>query len=201
MNITKKRTLIILDWDDTLFPTSWVLNNYSDLTDPGIRAKINITFENLDKLVYKMLCRMSKLGKIVIITNAMPEWVQLSGSMLRNTNDLLKKIEVVSARKDNHSKSHMTEWKKISFDKEFIKHSKKYDTNNIISIGDAIHEYNALIELYKYQQGYLDRYLKTIKLKKNPCYTTLEDQLKVINDKIDDICSHRHHLDLEFNHK
>ena len=38
------------------------------------------------------------------------------------------------------------------------------DTNNIISIGDAIHEYNALIELYKYQNGYLDRYLKTIKL-------------------------------------
>ena len=39
MEFSRKKTLIILDWDDTLFPTSWVLENKIDLTDPAIRAK------------------------------------------------------------------------------------------------------------------------------------------------------------------
>ena len=44
MQLTKKRTLIILDWDDTLFPTSWVVNKKLDLTDPSVRSNFNIYF-------------------------------------------------------------------------------------------------------------------------------------------------------------
>jgi len=31
MNIAKCQTLIILDWDDTLFPTTWVTSNRINL--------------------------------------------------------------------------------------------------------------------------------------------------------------------------
>ena len=40
MNINNKSTLIILDWDDTLFPTSWVNKN-------------NIEIMNNSKFIYK----------------------------------------------------------------------------------------------------------------------------------------------------
>lgn len=198
MEITKKKTLIILDWDDTIFPTSWVINNYLDLTDPGVRQTFNDSFEDIDRIVYKLLCRMSKLGKIIIITNAMPEWVHLSGSMLRKTNDILKRIDIISARKDNHDKVEMKDWKKMSFYKELERHNKKYSTNNIISIGDAAYEYHALINLYNYQNKYFDRYLKAIQLKRKPCCNTLKEQIEMLNKKIKKICSHKHHLDLEF---
>lgn len=201
MSITKKRTLIILDWDDTLFPTSWVMDNYIDLTDPSVRTKINIHFKELDMLLYRILCKMSKLGKIIIITNAMPEWVHLSGSMLRETNGILKKIDIVSARKDNQGKVNMKDWKKVSFYKVFVRHNDKYDTNNIVSIGDALYEHHALVNLYQRQDNYLDRYLKSIKLQKNPSYDVLHDQLKILNKEIKNICLHEHHLDLEFTPK
>lgn len=198
MEITKKRTLIILDWDDTLFPTSWVIDNSLDLTDPSVRATFNIKFEELDNILYKFLCKMSKLGKVIIITNAMPEWVHLSGSLLRNTNGILKKITIVSARKEHHQTEDMKDWKKLCFSNELVKHSTKYKTNNVISIGDAAYEYRALINLYNHQQGHLDRYLKSVQLKKSPSYENLQEQLHIMNKQIKQICYHEHHLDLEF---
>ena len=57
MNINNTTTLIILDWDDTLFPTSWISKN-------------NIEFlsnENKDllynKFFYKLLNKLRKLEK------------------------------------------------------------------------------------------------------------------------------------------
>lgn len=198
MEITKKRTLIILDWDDTLFPTSWVMDNNLDLTDPSVRATFNIKFEELDNILYKFLCRMSKLGKVIIITNAMPEWVHLSGSLLRNTNGILKKITIISARKEHHQHEEMKNWKKLCFLDELIKHNVKYKTNNVISIGDAAYEYRALINLYNHQQGHFDRYLKSIQLKKGPSCENIQEQLKMMNKQIKEICGHTYHMDLEF---
>ena len=41
MNGHKYRTLVIFDWDDTLFPTSWTVKNNINLSD-DTTIKINI---------------------------------------------------------------------------------------------------------------------------------------------------------------
>ena len=50
MNINN--TVIVLDWDDTLFPTSWVINNKIDLTDPNNRIIYYKFFNKLDNILY-----------------------------------------------------------------------------------------------------------------------------------------------------
>ena len=104
MEITKRETLIILDWDDTLFPSSWVIKNNLDIADPSTRIVFNDEFKELDDIVYNLLYTMKKLGKVIIITNAMPEWVSLSSSLLRKTNSIMKDISIISSRKDYNKK-------------------------------------------------------------------------------------------------
>lgn len=195
----KNNTLIILDWDDTLFPSSWVADNsINNLLDPSVRIKYNKKFKEIDRLVSSLLTKAMSLGKTLIITNAMPTWVQLSGSLLRETNKIIKNIPVISARKDHGHIKNMKEWKKLSFLQEFKKHVKKRNITNIISIGDAAYEYKALVNLYNHQERHYDRLLKSIQLKRYPSFDTLSEQLSLMNNNIHKICYHRNHLDLEF---
>lgn len=192
----RHKTLIILDWDDTLFPTSWVIDNSIDLADPSTRMKYNEVFKELDKLLSSFLTKTTSLGTTLIITNAMPEWVQLSSSLLRRTNKILKGIQVISARA-RYRKRQMRDWKKFCFLDEIKKHGREID--NIVSIGDATYEYIALVNLYNHQQRYYDRLLKAVKLQRYPSYDNLHEQLSMMNNSINKICKHKNHLDLQFN--
>ena len=52
LSVDKAKTLIIVDWDDTLYPTSWVVNNKIDLANEdhcgpcGKYVKIILNAEN-----------------------------------------------------------------------------------------------------------------------------------------------------------
>ena len=190
------KTLIILDWDDTLFPTSWVMDNSIDLADPSTRMKYNEVFKELDELLSSFLAKTNSLGTTLIITNAMPEWVQLSSSLLRKTNKILKNIEVISAR-ERYRNRQMKDWKKHCFLDEIKKYGHEID--NIVSIGDATYEYIALVNLYNHQKRYYDRLLKAVKLQRYPSYDHLHEQLSMMNNNISKICRHKNHLDLQFN--
>ena len=84
-------SLIIFDWDDTLFPTSWVIS-----------SKINTNsyvMTDLDNIVYTILKHCLRYGTVLIVTNAMPEWVHMSSNSLPKTKKLIGKyIQIISAR-------------------------------------------------------------------------------------------------------
>src|SRR5579872_4810964 len=94
LKINPNNTLIIIDWDDTLYPTSWTMENNIDLTDPNSRYKYISHFEHLDNHLSSALGHMKTLGEVLIITNAMPEWVELSLSVLPKTKKCLKNIDI-----------------------------------------------------------------------------------------------------------
>jgi hypothetical protein len=208
-NITKKDTLIILDWDNTLFPTTWVTNNGIDLRDSNVRNDNISRFTELDSVLYILLNKLSNYGKVVIVTNALQTWVKLSAGVLPKTAFLLNKIKIVSARKNHqmHSSS-MMDWKKLAFKNEFSEEINHELPNiitkeilqkrilNIISIGDAEYEYRALIDLYNLTNK--PKLLKSIRLMDDPSYETLVDQLQVINKSFNDICLNKKHMDLKF---
>lgn len=198
MRLSRDGTLIILDWDDTLFPTSWVVKNNIDLTNKAKRDKYIVYFKELDERLYNLLFVLKKCGIVVIVTNAMPEWVRVSSSVLVNTHNLLKSIKVISARKmyQDVSKSSM-EWKKRAFNDELSNMLKEKNVNHIISVGDAEYEYQALISLYRHDpQNY--KLLKSIKLMKDPTHDVLIDQIEVLKKAVPKICIKRSHMDLEF---
>ena len=83
-------TLIIMDWDDTLFPTNWVMKNGIDLQKADTRDQFIVYFQELDDVLSRLLKSLVVYGKVIIITNAMPEWIELSSIVLPKTCNILK---------------------------------------------------------------------------------------------------------------
>lgn len=190
-------TLIILDWDDTLFPTTWIMKNNININEKGMRKLLTQILYKLDIVLYNFLTITQRYGKIIIVTNALPVWVKISSSVLPKTHELIKKIKIVSAKKNYKTESNkMMDWKKLAFRDEVTNEIINNNINNVISIGDAEYEYYALIDLYKTTKG--SKILKSIKLMGKPDYEILMDQLKVLSNSIQIICNKQTHLDLVF---
>lgn len=77
------QTLIFLDWDDTLFPTTELFNRWSFPSRPEQWDGLRITEEQVRCLDYwrdalsaylRNVCAVSK--RVVIVTNARPGWVE-----------------------------------------------------------------------------------------------------------------------------
>jgi hypothetical protein len=197
LQINANNTLIIIDWDDTLYPTTWVMSNKIDLTDPKSRYKYLKHFEQLDLLLSATLKHMTTLGEVIIVTNAMPEWVGLSVSVLPKTKKILEGIDVISARLNYQNNTKMADWKKLTFEELIIRRSKKHKYANIISLGDAEFEYNALINLYKLNT-IPHKYLKSIRFAKSPDYDILLEQIQMIRKNIKQICTMTRQMDMIF---
>lgn len=200
MKITKHKTLFILDWDDTLFPTNWVMRNNINLITSSTRDQYIIYFEELDRALSKLLKTTLNLGKVIIVTNALPDWINMSSIVLPHTYNLLRKVKVVSARGIYKQESPvMMDWKIMAFRDIIDKEFSDLSLMNVISVGDAEYEYQALIALNKRNLG-IKKYLKSIRFMKDPTHDILIDQLGVLNDAISEIWNKNEHLDLRFDH-
>jgi hypothetical protein len=72
-------TCIIFDWDDTLFPSSWVDRirlhaNYQCLEE--LPEERRLQFVNLEQQIITLLEKASNYGHVLIITNAQNGWIQ-----------------------------------------------------------------------------------------------------------------------------
>jgi hypothetical protein len=198
--IDHRNTLIIIDWDDTLFPTSWTIKNNIDLTSPTSRLEHIHYFEKLDVCLKNSLDKMAELGDIMIITNAMPEWIYLCTSVLPKTKKKLDSIKIISARKIYQNKTKINNWKKHTFANLDFVSSFEQKYKNIISLGDAEYEYEALINLYNHTHV-PHKYLKSIKFVKGADFDIIIKQIKIISTNIKKICKSTRHIDLIFHKK
>lgn len=197
----KNKTLIILDWDDTLFPTSWITKKNIDLTNDDTYNKYIVSFGKLDLLLYKLLNNFLKCGNVTIVTNAALKWVSISSNILPNTQKLIKNnIRVISARDQYQEKlpDKSSSWKRLVFEKLVAEsHPNNSNLKNIISVGDAEYEFNALVNLSRYQSKN-ERALKSIRFIPKSGFDSLIEQLETLNDSVNNICYHNKHLDLKF---
>jgi hypothetical protein len=125
------------------------------------------------------------MGTVIIVTNAMKDWVKISAIVLPKTYYLLKKISIISARDlfSNQFKDVM-EWKKNTFQMIINKEFKNKKMMNIISIGDAEYEHQALVALTKSNFNKI-KYLKSFRLIREPHYDQIIEQLDLMEKYID----------------
>ena len=102
-------------------------------------------------------------------------------------------IELVSAREKYQNYVVMDNWKKHTFLDEINKRQTQY--NNIISIGDAEYEYNALVNLYK-ESNIKHKYLKAIRFLKTINNNKFIEQLVLLHQNITHICKLTRHTDI-----
>ena len=201
MTHLRTNNLVLIDWDDTLFPTSWIVKNSIDLTNKTTQHKYITLFSKLDNILYNFLNKSLKYANIVIITNAVKKWVELTLVMLPNTQKLMKtNVPIVSAR-DLYKPQYphnMVEWKRKTFQSVCQKHFTDKKFQNIISIGDAEYEFLATVELYDNLAHSNKKLLKTVRLFSDPSFDSLINQIQMLTKSIEQIIMCDRHLDLKF---
>ena len=72
--------LIVFDWDDTLFPTYWLASRGITMqtSQIDIPKEIYIMCKKLEMMVKRLLEQATRLGKVIIVTNAEIGWVEMT---------------------------------------------------------------------------------------------------------------------------
>ena len=147
-------TLFIIDWDDTLNPSTWCMRRglplFRDLSDED-----KSTFRDLEAKVARTMLKCIDTGFLVIVTNAENGWVEQSSKLLMpEVWKLLHRVPVISARSSfEHScRDAPIAWKSMTFAKimsELITSSSISlgQSLRVVSIGDSNHEREALFEV------------------------------------------------------
>lgn len=218
--------IFIIDWDDTLYPTTWVNKNSIDIGNPSVLEEYKIYFLELDKTISSLLKSLNDVGDVWIVTNANINWIKscLMGLEMTKTTIITNKIRIVSARDSYSSNSGSpTEWKILTFQdiiediiNKIINKIKPYSYINIISIGDAMYEYMALINLDNFIKSYVlnkqpnqsnqsnncnkqfKYFLKNIKFMEKPNFDYIIDQMNVLEKNKNSIVNKLEFIDLKF---
>lgn len=205
--------IIIMDWDDTLFPTSWLNKNDIKLNDENVKITYKIYFQELDKSIKNLLKSYSQISTIYIVTNASMKWILASLNTLPLTRKFIMKenIRIISSR-DLYSKENMktAKWKLNTYEnivnndlKNIFSIKNKEIMLNIISMGDAVYEYIALINLHDILTDKINNkkninfYLKNIRFKSQPNFDFIIEQIDLVKKNKIQIINEKNYIDKE----
>ena len=185
-------SLIIFDWDDTLFPTSFLARNkyfsdkniFSTKKDEKVLKKI----EKLEQSVIDLINISLTKGEVYIITNAVIGWVEFTSKQFySNFYKILDKIKIISARGEweNIFPNNIQEWKIQTFSNLRNNFNNKLVTN-IICLGDSMLEIEAGKILAKF---FKEAFIKTVKFKEDPKIDELNKQLILVKNQFNAIHS------------
>ena len=204
------RKLILIDWDDTLNPSSWCMRNGILTVRPPRRDEVN-ALSTLATKVLRTLNDCMELGHVVIVTNAEAGWVELSARFLMpEVHKKLKQIPVISAR-SNFQKNYRdspTTWKSLAFSQviaEWVeKIENRMDTHSfsvpfqVVSIGDSSHERKALFRVHSQHRVKFSP--KSVKLIERPTISDLERQHEAIHMHLGSLLRENSGRDLRYQH-
>lgn len=131
--------LIILDWDDTLFPTTHLKTEIAeDSALENLTSSKKSSLESLESAAVSLIRTALQLGEVKIVTNANMKWVDRTCSRfmpyLRGIV-FLTSITIVSARDDALAGRNPASWKKYAFTSLVTKGKTQF--TKVVSIGDA----------------------------------------------------------------
>ena len=189
--------LIIIDWDDTLNPSSWCMKNGVLTVRPPFGNEIS-TLRELSLKVAATLQKCLENGLVVIVTNAETGWVEMSAKMLLpDVSRLLSHVPVISARSSFESimRDAPTMWKALTFGRLISEWFETFGREaivddiilEVVSIGDSEHEREALHHVsFHHEVKFVS---KSIKLLERPTIEEMKKQHDALVDKLDTLLS------------
>mmetsp|Transcript_124791 Transcript_124791/g.285918 ORF Transcript_124791/g.285918 Transcript_124791/m.285918 type:complete len:262 (-) Transcript_124791:303-1088(-) len=203
------RPLIVFDWDDTLFPTSALLNLRQDLGSPAPRPGTKL-YEALQIQAEEVLATLKvakALGSVMIITAAEEGWVQQTcakflPAVLPAMQGPRAWVKVISARSTYEPLGYAGSfaWKAKAFTAAVRQHfaaAPLSGVRHVVSIGDADYERQALKGCTG-AAGYLG---KSLRLLRSPSLARITEEAALIRGALEHLCTHDGHLDLQMEPK
>ena len=197
----KHETLLIFDYDDTLFPTSYLAHHGYRLDGPDASEEIQQVLDEYTFAVEKTLIEARQHGQVVILTNAETGWIELtSQKFMPRLSDLLESFPLVSARSTYEPLGITSpfQWKLKAFESVINDHysgvrSQFVKSRNVLSFGDSVHERDAAHQVCA---KHARTVCKSIKFMERPDVAQLTKQHALISDCFEQIVHHDATLDL-----
>lgn len=195
---TTTKTIIFLDWDDTLLCSSVLSSN-------GIKLDTNLTgypdllrqLDDLSTSIINILNVAASHGELHIVTNGETGWVQLSAQkFVPRVVPLLEHIRVLSARStfEEQFPDSPMQWKFQAFQQNLAElYSGPECIKNVLSFGDSHAEREAIRAVTR---GLPFTRTKSIKFAERPSIEQLQRQLELVVNCFQYINNHQEDLDL-----
>eukprot|EP00929_Paragymnodinium_shiwhaense_P008088 TRINITY_DN112006_c0_g1_i1.p1 TRINITY_DN112006_c0_g1~~TRINITY_DN112006_c0_g1_i1.p1 ORF type:complete len:371 (+),score=95.82 TRINITY_DN112006_c0_g1_i1:96-1208(+) len=193
----KDRTLVILDWDDTLCPSSELMYQLGlSVAGTPPQEEVAAQLAELTKAAKALIEQCLELAdKVVIVTNGTQGWVDsCAKAWMPGLLDLIEKVEVTSARSiwEPHGITCPTKWKEREFQNLVEKFRCTYQRESwkhLITVGDALHEHEALKAVVRETPWYRARRYrtKTMKFVIKPSISELQNELESLTGSMKEV--------------
>jgi len=195
---TTTKTIIFLDWDDTLLCSS-VLSSNNIKLDSNLTAypELQKQLDGLSTSIINILNAAEGYGEVHIVTNGETGWVQLSAQkFVPRVVPLLEKVRVLSARStfEERFPDSPMQWKFQAFQQNLAElYSGPECIKNVLSFGDSHAEREAIRAVTR---GLPYTRTKSIKFAERPSIEQLQRQLELVINCFQYINNHEEDLDL-----
>jgi hypothetical protein len=181
------RQIVILDFDDTLLPSSFIIDTKLHKNKMTIPVEISQELNILQDEIRQFLSTIIKSSLVYIVTNADTEWfTENTNRFLPKLSTLFQTIPMIPAKTDwqhlfpaSFPDSNFF-WKYCALKTRVAPLLNGLTMNSIISVGDLRIDGKA-VEHLKYCCDNIQT--KTIKLLEKPTIRQLIDQIKTLNEK------------------
>jgi hypothetical protein len=192
------RTVIFLDWDDTLLCSSVLSDQGIKLdSDMGAATELVSQLEELSDYVISVLNVAMTYGNVYIVTNGETGWVQLSAQkFLPSVVPILEKLHIFSARStfEPQFPDSPVKWKYHAFLESLSQeYADSHCIKNVLSFGDSNSEREAIRLVTK---DLPNTRTKSIKFAERPTIEQLQRQLELVSNCLQYISNHEDDLDL-----
>ena len=189
------QTEIIFDWDDTLFPTTWLRSLSAELRwqDPVNQGSPYFpVFRDIAQRVAKLLHIASELGSVSIVTLGAPSWLRHSLlNFIPEVHQAMadRQVKVAFARDEidptqvEHDSIQLKSRAMHRLLNQFYSHYPGQSWKNVVSIGDSLFERQALVDViegHDQPEGKRCR-CKTLKLADAPDLEQFNSQLDLLS--------------------
>lgn len=192
-NGQKQETCFVFDWDDTILPTSWLERIQGFTGGASLRPEVQRQIAGLCSAVVQTLNLALSMGRVILITNSAPGWVDHSCTIfMPQIHPLIRGFKCCAK-----PPSVPLTFKNTAFRKECGQ------IKNLISVGDGESERTASLRLHanperKFAPGGEDRQIiKSLKLVELPTCQQLIVQHEMLQQRLQDIALYQGSLDLK----
>lgn len=150
-----EETCFIFDWDDTILPSAWVQSQGLRLDEESrVSESQRQQLSEAANAAAETLRIAKQHGTVVLVTNAERGWIELScQKFLPTLYPTLENVKLLSARTtyESPTRSSPLDWKLCAFESEIRRVfgaevvSEPERRKNILSLGDSVHEREALL--------------------------------------------------------
>ena len=189
--------ILIFDYDDTLFPTSFLAYHGYRLDGSNASPEIQVKLDEFSKVVQQTLQCAEMHGRVVIVTNAETGWIELtSKKYMPSLCSVLSGYPLVSARSKYEplGVASPCQWKVHAFGELLRNECLRGNTAfNLVSFGDSSHERDAA---HLVCEAFEQIHCKSVKFMERPDLDQLSRQHTLITSCLDQVMGHNGTLDL-----